>query len=119
MELLRAQREGRETEFKQQEREKKQAKTAASLDAEMDDYFNSRPKKETDASTDATASAAPDGESNAKPNADESGAVDKDMKGADGNAGGEVDPLQKQPADIADKPSAQDADVSAAEAPAV
>lgn len=46
MELLRAQREGREDEFKQQEREKRRAKFAASLDAEMDDYFKSRPKED-------------------------------------------------------------------------
>lgn len=46
MELHRAQREGREEEFKQEEREKLRARTAARLDAEMDDYFSSRPKKD-------------------------------------------------------------------------
>lgn len=46
MELLRAQREGREEEFKRQEREKLRERTAARLDAEMDDYFSSRPKKD-------------------------------------------------------------------------
>lgn len=43
MELLRAQREGREEEFKRQEREKLRSKFTASLDAEMDEYFKSRP----------------------------------------------------------------------------
>lgn len=52
MELLRAQREGREEEFKQQEREKRRAKFAASLDAEMDEYFKSRPKDDETANGD-------------------------------------------------------------------
>lgn len=44
MELLQAQRDGREEQFKEEERKKNRTRTAARLDAEMDDYFNSRPK---------------------------------------------------------------------------
>lgn len=55
MELLRAQREGREEEFKQQEREKRRAKFAASLDAEMDEYFKSRQKDDETTNGDAPA----------------------------------------------------------------
>lgn len=53
MELLRAQREGREEEFKSQEREKQRACAAALLDAEMDDYFSARPKKTSTQNTTA------------------------------------------------------------------
>lgn len=48
MELLRAQREGREEEFKKQEREKLMAKKAAELDKEMDDYFKEKDAKKDD-----------------------------------------------------------------------
>lgn len=40
MDLLRAQREGREEEFKKEASEKLRASRAAVLDAEMDDYFS-------------------------------------------------------------------------------
>lgn len=42
MELLKAQREGREEEFKAEERAKLRAKKAQELDAEMDDYFKQK-----------------------------------------------------------------------------
>lgn len=42
MDLYRAQREGREEEFKKEAQEKLRAKHAAALDAEMDDYFSKR-----------------------------------------------------------------------------
>lgn len=45
MELLRAQREGREEEFRAHERAKLRARKAASLDAEMDEYFKKRDEK--------------------------------------------------------------------------
>lgn len=42
MELLRAQRDGREEEFKAEERAKLRARRAEELDAEMDDYFKKK-----------------------------------------------------------------------------
>lgn len=56
MELLKAQREGREEEFKTEERAKLRAKKAQELDAEMDDYFKKKdevaPAKEGDGKAD-------------------------------------------------------------------
>lgn len=56
MELLKAQREGREEQFRAEEAQKRKALRVASLDAEMDEYFKNRnkpapPSKEQPATT--------------------------------------------------------------------
>lgn len=91
MELLRAQREGREEEFKQQEREKRRAKFAASLDAEMDEYFKSRPKDDETANGDN----APAGD------------TDKPSTKAEGSTGPtpELQPTEEDLPENSDKPS--------------
>lgn len=61
MELMRAQHEGREEEFRAEERAKMHARRAASLDAEMDEYFKKKVDKTADADPVQVDSAAKDG----------------------------------------------------------
>lgn len=70
MELLKAQRDGREEEFKTEERAKLRARKAEELDAEMDEYFKKKddpqPDKEAEKKDDAD-QAQPEGERTEKP----------------------------------------------------
>lgn len=96
MELHRAQREGREEEFKEEERKKMRVRAAARLDAEMDEYFKDRPSKdgengadEADAKkgddrNDESAEAASNGTANGnEPNGKSNGKADEMDRGSD------------------------------------
>lgn len=112
MELHRAQREGREEEFKEEERKKMRVRAAARLDAEMDEYFKDRPSKDGENGTDGadakkggddrngeSAEAAsngtangdePNGKSNGKPDEIDRGS-DKPTEAHDKSGAGQVD----------------------------
>lgn len=115
MELHRAQREGREEEFKEEERKKMRVRAAARLDAEMDEYFKDRPSKDGENGTDGADAKKSDDRNGESAEAGSNGTANGDEP--NGKSNGKRDDMDQEsdkPTDAHDKSGAGEVDKESA-----